>query len=163
MIVFMYDNANTRSSLYNNEGIVKCKQGQLNFGIADFNTAILYNRESPYAYHNRGLAKTMLGEFRSARIDLEKASKLFNEMRLCQSYFIPKYLISNNSALTDLCNNSGVAKCERGHLVAGIEDFDLAIYLDLNNTIAYYNRGLAKKQMGQTHSGDADWQKVREI
>lgn len=148
MKLYMRSQTNTHSDLYNNMGVDKCEQGLLDSGIADFNTAILYNPESPYAYHNRGIAKTILGQFRSARIDLEKASKLFYEMLLCQSYFIPEYLISQDSTYTDLYNNSGVAKCQQGNLVAGIADFDWAIYFDSNNTLAYYNRGLAKKQMG---------------
>lgn len=154
---------NIRADLHNNSGVAKCKHGYFADGINDFSNAIHYAPKSFYAHLNRASAYRELGIFVFAEADLKKAAAILNEDLRNLTRFTPEYLISQHSAYTDLYNNSGVAKCEHGNIVTGIMDFDTAIMFDPNNTLAYYNRGLAKKQMGLNNSGNADWQKVREI
>lgn len=154
---------NKYADLCNDSGVAKCKRGYLLSGIDDFNQGIHSDPKHFYAHLNRASAHRELGMFVFAEADLKKAAAILNEDLRNLTRFTPEYLISQHSAYTDLYNNSGVAKCEHGNIVTGIMDFDTAIMFDPNNTLAYYNRGLAKKQIGLNNSGNADWQKVREI
>ena len=149
---------NKYADLCNNSGVAKCERGYFLAAIFDFNNAANSDPKHFYAHLNRSGAKAELGYFESAKDDLKKARSILDEM-----YFIPEYLISQYSAYTDLYNNSGVAKCERGNLIAGINDFDTAIMIDQDNAMAYYNRGLAKIQKGLRISGNADLRKAWDI
>ena len=165
-MLYLTDTENTLADLHNNSGVAKCRRGCFADGIDDFNKALYCDPNKFYSYLNRAAANRELGLFELANADLNKAETILNERQNNISRispFIPEYLISNNSKYTDLYNNSGVAKCEQGYLVAGIADFDWAICFDSSNAMAYYNRGLAKRQKGLTISGNADLRKAWNI
>ena len=54
-------------------------------------------------------------------------------------------------------NLSGMKKAQLGQLESAIADFDMAIRLQPNNAIIYYNRGTAKHVLGEDDSAIADF------
>jgi Flp pilus assembly protein TadD len=49
------------------------------------------------------------------------------------------------------------------HYDRAIADFNEAIQLDLKDAVAYYNRGLAKRAIGDAAGGDADIVRARQL
>lgn len=48
-------------------------------------------------------------------------------------------------------------------LIFEIEDFNQAIKLKPDNAVAYYNRGTARKVLGQHEAAEIDFEKAKEI
>ncbi len=54
-------------------------------------------------------------------------------------------------------------KVEMENYAEAIKDYDEVIALDSNYIDAYYNRGIAKKAIGDTKGGEADLQKAEHL
>ena len=96
------------------------------------------------AYHNRGNAKSNLGQHQEAIADYNKAIEL-------------------NPVSAEAYYNRGTAKSNWGQHREAIADFDKAIELNPNNAIAYNNRGLANKALGRTQEADEDFKMVAKL
>ena len=60
-------------------------------------------------------------------------------------------------------NDMGTSKGEKGDYKGALKDFNKAIELDPKLSDAYFNRGLAKIQLGQKDSGCLDLSKAGEM
>ena len=97
------------------------------------------------AYHDRGLAKVELEDYKGAIQDFNKAIEL-EYIKLNLAY-----------------NNRGAAKRNLKDYRGAIEDYTKAIGINPNYANAYYNRGAAKISLGQKDNGCLDFSKAREL
>ncbi len=97
-----------------------------------------------YAYNNRGLSKSALGNEQGAIIDYNLAITLN-----------PKYV--------EAYGNRGNAKAALGDKQGAIIDYNLAIDLNPKYTNAYVNRGNAKFRLGNKQKAIADYDRVIDL
>ena len=119
-------------------GHKKVRQRQYEAAIADFDEAILLDRNYDSAYNDRGVAKIGLEQYASAIADFDEAIHLYPD-------YVGAY------------SNRGIAKAKLGQHEAAIADYDTAIHLKPDLVEAYSNRGLTKAKLGQYASAIADF------
>jgi tetratricopeptide (TPR) repeat protein/S1-C subfamily serine protease len=90
-----------------------------------------------WAYYNRGVIKSELGDKKSAIADYDIAIRIN-----------PQFAIAYN--------NRGVVKSELGDKKGAIADYDITIRIDPQYAEAYNNRGLAKSELGDKKGAIAD-------
>ena len=121
---------------YYNQGNAKRKLRQYAAAIEDYDNAIRLKPDDAKAYYNRGLAKRSLGGYAASIEDYDTAIRL-------------------NPDYTKAYRSRGHANGILGQHAAAIEDYDNAIRLKPDDA-AYYNRGIAKKHLGQ-HAAIEDY------
>jgi tetratricopeptide (TPR) repeat protein len=110
---------------YNNRGIVRKAQGDLDGALMDYTEAIRLKPDYAIAYFNRGNICKDKG-------DLNQAIKDYTEtLRFDPNYRAAYY-------------NRGTTRHEVGDLNGAIKDLSESIRLDPHDHDAYYNRGLAR-------------------
>ncbi|MEM9955360.1 MAG: tetratricopeptide repeat protein, partial [Chloroflexota bacterium] len=115
---------------YNNRGIVRKAQGDLNGAIQDYTESIrLNNSELHLPYNNRGNAYEVQGDLDTAIQDYNQAIQLK-----------PDY--------ADAFINRGIAHKAQGDLDTAIQDYNQAIQLKPDYADAFINRGIAHKAQG---------------
>ena len=119
-------------------GHKKVRQRQYEAAIADFDEAILLDRDYDSAYNDRGAAKIGLGQYASAIADFDEAIHLKPD-------YVGAY------------SNRGIAKAGLGQYASAIADFDEAIHLKPDLAEAYRNRGLTKEKLEQHEAAIADY------
>jgi tetratricopeptide (TPR) repeat protein/S1-C subfamily serine protease len=102
---------------------------------------IIRSQPQTYAYNNRGLAKSDIGQTQKAIADYDRAITLN-----------PKYAYAYN--------NRGLAKSDIGQQKEAFADYDRAIALNPKYVEAYYNRGLAKFNIGQKQEAISDYDRA---
>jgi tetratricopeptide (TPR) repeat protein/S1-C subfamily serine protease len=124
-------------SLHNEKGNILSELGNKQGAIDEF-TLIITRQPEAYAYNNRGLAKSALGQQAAAIADYDRAIAIAPQDS--QAYY-----------------NRGVAKSDLGQKAAAIADFDRAIAIAPQDSQAYNNRGSAKSDLGQKAAAIADF------
>jgi len=94
-----------------------------------------------WAFHNRGFAYHVLGEFRKAIDDYDQALRL-------------------NPNIAKFYNSRGGAFGNLRQFRKAIEDFDRAIRLDPDYVDAYYNRGEAYRGLGEIRKAIRDYDRT---
>ena len=163
---------------YNERGIAKGVQGDVDGAIADFTRAIeLYPKYST-AYTNRGLAKKNKGDLNGAIADCTRAIELdpkdaggySNRGIAKQAQGDLKGAIADYTRAIELdpkdaggYSNRGNAKGAKGDVEGAIADCNRAIQLDPKNVAAYTNRGIAKKNKGNLNEAISDYTHAVEL
>ena len=57
----------------------------------------------------------------------------------------------------------GNANAQKGLLDEAIADYDAALRINPDFALAYYNRGLVRREMGDSQGGEEDFRKAREF
>ena len=117
---------------YNNRGIARTDQGDLEGAIVDFNQAIAFNPDFAKTYYNRGIARKAQGDLEGAIADYDQA-------------------ITLNPDLAEAYYNRGIARKAQGDLEGAIADYDQAIALNPDFTKAL--RGARRRSLRPRGSG----------
>jgi tetratricopeptide (TPR) repeat protein len=73
--------APNNADAYNARGNVHAMAGKLGASIRDFNRAIRCDRNFADAYYNRAIGRHDLGDRRGAKLDFDRAAKLFQQQQ----------------------------------------------------------------------------------
>ena len=111
--------------------------------IQSYTRAIQIEPKNAKFINNRGVAYAMMGEFYLAIQDFSQAITI-------EPHAMP-YM------------NIGKSYAALGELDEALENLNYAIYLDPVYADAYYNRGLAYQQLGETAKAEADFAKHKEL
>ena len=110
--------------------------------IIHYDKAIEINPQHAETYHNRGAAKSALGDKNAAIADYGKAIKI-------------------DPQDADAYNNRGVAKSALGKYKDAIADYDKAIKINPQLADAYSNRGIAKYDLDDKNGAIADAEQAK--
>jgi tetratricopeptide (TPR) repeat protein/S1-C subfamily serine protease len=146
-------------------------------------TITIYDRILPklkrsWAYNNRGVAKSELGDNKGAISDYDMAIQI--NPQYADAYYnrgsskstlgdkkgaIADYdmAIRINPQYADAYSNRGSSKSELYDEEGAIADYDIAIRINPQLTQAYYNRGLAKFALGERKGAISDFQIAAQI
>jgi tetratricopeptide (TPR) repeat protein/S1-C subfamily serine protease len=126
--------------LRNARALILSASGNRPAAIEEYNLIISRQPET-YAYVNRGIAKSDLGQKLAAIQDYDRAIAL--NPQDAKAYY-----------------NRGIAKSDLGQKVAAIQDYDRAIALNPQMAQAYYNRGNVKSALGQKIAAIQDYDRA---
>jgi tetratricopeptide (TPR) repeat protein len=131
--------------LYNDRGVAKWNQHDIEGAMSDYNQAIAINpKTAARVYRNRGLVKAAKGDKDGAIADYNQAVEL--EPQNAAAY-----------------NKRGELKRAKGDLEGAIADFTAAIGLDPKLASAYKNRGDTKQAKGDTAGAQEDLNRVQQL
>jgi tetratricopeptide (TPR) repeat protein len=131
--------------LYNDHGVAKWNQRDLEGAIADLTQAIGINpKTAARSYRNRALVKVAKGDKDGAVADYNQAIEL--EPQNAYAY-----------------NKRGELKRSKGDLDGAIADFTAAIGFDPKLASAYKNRGDAKQAKGDNAGAKNDFKRANEL
>ena len=163
---------------YNERGIAKGVQGDVDGAIADFTRAIELNPKYSTAYTNRGLAKKNKGDLDGAIADCNRAIELDpKDAGPYSNRGIARQAQGDlNGAIADYTRaieldpknaktytNRAIGKGAKGDVEGAIADCNRAIKLDPKNAVAYANRGIAKKNKGNLDEAIIDYTRAIEL
>ncbi len=167
---------------YNNRGILHTAQEAYDAAIADFNTAITLHLDDAFAYGHRSIVYAKQGEYNRAIAGFNYALKLDpNNMTMVYFRGIAYALRGNyDEAMADFSYaidhtidhapeharfyiGRGNVSFWQGRVDLAIADYDRAIERDPNNSIAYYNRGIAFALGGNQSQAIVDFQYALEL
>jgi tetratricopeptide (TPR) repeat protein len=120
-------------SLYNDyvqKGVNKANEGDFSGAITDFNLALLYKTNDPYAFYNRGLSYQSLKEF-------EKAIDDYN------------ITISLDSTFAQAYSQRGIALSMLQKYQEALPDFLKSVKLKPEEAMYHYNTGIIYLQIGE--------------
>lgn len=163
---------------YNNRGLEKQRQGDIDNAIADFNRALAIDPGNPLAYANRCVSNTKKGMFTEALADCNKALSL--NPRFVEAYVFRGDLRADmeqlEPAIADYTKaieidgkfaraylGRGMAQIDKGNPAGAFADFDKAIVLEPKYAEAYATRGLALLAQGRDAEAEKDLQRAIEI
>ncbi|MEY3334087.1 MAG: hypothetical protein RLZZ176_2390, partial [Cyanobacteriota bacterium] len=117
----------------------ECRKKKDYQGAFDYYTQVLELKPNhEYAYNNRGVARSELGDKQGAIEDYTQATRIN-----------PNYALAYN--------NRGVARSKLGDKQGAIEDYTQAIKIDPNYVNAYNNRGVARSKLGDKQGAIEDY------
>ncbi|MFO5529428.1 MAG: tetratricopeptide repeat protein [Cuspidothrix sp.] len=123
----------------------ECRKKKDYQGAFDYYTQVLELKPNhEYAYNNRGVARSELGDKQGAIEDYTQATRIN-----------PNYALAYN--------NRGVARSKLGDKQGAIEDYTQAIKIDPNYVNAYNNRGLARSDLGDKQGAIEDYTQAIKI
>ena len=139
-----------------------------------YNSAVDQNPNSVFAYNNRGIAKSNMGDKPAAIEDYSKAiaiqpeyAEAYNNRGTAKANMGDRSAIEDFNKAVALCPTNEVAYFNRGNVKSGfgdklgaIEDFNKVIALRPDFVEAYYNRGLAKAIIHDIHGAIEDFNKA---
>jgi len=128
---------------FNNRGVTRADQGDLNGGIIDFTKAIELRGDYAIAFLNRGFVRLGNGEAKEAIKDFETA------------YGLTKSRVLRLGCLTATAN----AKYMDGDIKGGEKDFSKALEIDPNDSAIYLNRARARLKSGNIPGAEQDVKK----
>jgi tetratricopeptide (TPR) repeat protein/S1-C subfamily serine protease len=144
----------------------------------DIYNEIIQKRPEAYAYYNRGLAKSALGNKKEAIADYDRALAInpkdvvaYNNRGVVKSALgnkkeaIADYdrALAINPKYAEAYNNRGNAKDDLGDKKEAIADYDRAIAINPKHAEAYNNRGLVKSALGNKKEAIADYDRALAI
>ncbi|MGI2905727.1 tetratricopeptide repeat-containing S1 family peptidase, partial [Tolypothrix sp. VBCCA 56010] len=112
--------------------------------IQDWTEAIRLNPNLAYAYYNRGVVRSELGDKQGAIADYNTAIKI-------------------NPNLAYAYNNRGVTRADLGDKQGAIADYNTAIKINPNLANAYYGRGVVRDELGDKQGAIADYNSAIKI
>jgi len=132
------------------DDIIRTDPGKRHYGkaIAEFDQAILLQPGYAEAYLARGYACYYAGRNARAIEDYSQAIRLGLETT---PHGPSPYLLR------------GFAWVYEGKYEKAIDDYNRAIDLEPENSVAWYNRGVAYKRLGKETRGEADMARAREL
>ena len=163
--------------LYNSRGNCKNMLGDHERALADFDRAIVLGPKYALAYNNRGNVKNTLGDYPGALADFDRAIGLDPQNMLAYNNrgISKQYMGDHSGALADykravelnpadawVHNNIGNANREMGDHKSAIGAFNHALGLE-ERAEFYFNRGLAKFDIGGREGAVADWKKAKRL
>jgi tetratricopeptide (TPR) repeat protein len=125
------------------------RKGDNDRAIVDYDEAIKLNPDFFNAWYDRGNAYHAKGDYDRAIQDYDEAIKRFAPL-------IPLLGV-------EVFNDRGKAYSMKGDHYRAIEDYDEAIKLNPNYAPAIYNRGIARRALGDVSGGDADITRAKQI
>ena len=137
--------------VFNSRGNAYLRIKEFERAIEDYNQSILYDISNADTFYNRGLAYRRNGNYEHAIADFTHAITGYDASRH-PAYYKRDYFKARGDAYSD-----------KGGLDNAIADYSEAIKIDSNYARAFYNRGEAKKKIGDTTGGDADLAKAKEL
>ena len=149
-IVIPKNYLSSQTVLHRGETLMKEAEQQVNAknknekykeAVKIFDEAIKLNLKNANIYHNRGAAKSHLGQHIDAVDDYNQAIELKSDEALFYS-------------------NRGITKSHLGQHADAINDCNKAIKLNPDYAIAYNNRGIAKSRLGQHTDAIDDFSKT---
>ena len=162
----------SRAEGYYERGLLYSLQGKIDLAIADYTSAIGWQRTYADAYEARGDAYADLGQPEKANTDYETAYKISGDglgglgsrcwMRAVRGHPLDRALSDCNKFLRSEPDNKDVlqSRCfvyyRMGNYSAAITDCAAAEKLQPRFADALYVGGLAKLRQGDTAGGDAD-------
>ena len=126
--------------LYNIKASLLSRLGNQQEAVDEF-SIIINKQPEAYAYNNRGVAKSDLGQKEAVIKDYDRA-------------------IALNSKFAEAYNNRGIAKSSLGQQEVAIKDYDRAIALNPKLALAYYNRGISESKLGQKEIAIKDYDRA---
>lgn len=157
---------------------VKFHEGQeFQKAIECFNKAIEFNPNYAMAYSNRGITKSVMRDYESALLDLEKANELspsdyaynnlgsikMNLNRIDEGIEAYTQAINLNPNNIEAYNNRGVAKRQKGDFEGALADYDTVIKMKPEYIKSYVNRGIVKNNMGDFNGAILDYDKALQL
>jgi tetratricopeptide (TPR) repeat protein/V8-like Glu-specific endopeptidase len=127
-------------TLLNEKALILSKSNRSSEAIKIHNE-IIKREEKAWAYSNRGIDKSYLGNKKGAILDYDKA-------------------ITINSQLAEAYSNRGNAKSDLGDKKGAILDYDKAITINPQLAEIHVNRGLAKYDLGDKKGAILDYDKA---
>lgn len=153
--------------------------GQLDLAVADLDAAIEIAPNSAVAHYNRGYVRFVRGEYDQAiadyntAIDLEPAMGLAHNNRCLTRTLAGKDLVAAlvdcDTALKllplnlDVRQTRGFIYLKLGDPALAIVEYNAALAIDPNRSLALYGRGVAQLQMGRDKEGHADQAAARAL
>lgn len=134
-------------SLYNDyvqKGVEKANDGKYDEAVTDFNLALLYKTNDPYAYYNRGLCYQSLREF-------DKAIRDYNITIQLDSSFAQAY------------SQRGIAFSIQGKYEEALPDFLKSLKLKPDEAMYHYNTGIIYLQIGEYGTACSYLHKAKEM
>ncbi|CCD95087.1 conserved exported hypothetical protein [Bradyrhizobium sp. ORS 375] len=127
-----------RPRTFTNRAAAYKKLGQMDKALADDHEAIRRDPKVPEYFDNRGLTYQSLGDYDKAIADYDQAIKLQPK---------PNFL-----------TNRGDSHQFKNELGAALSDYDAALRLDPNFALAYNNRAVLFRKMGERAKALADYE-----
>jgi len=142
----LLDEPNHRIGL---QGRAACRlaDGSYDLAVRDYDRVIELNRSDAQLYYNRGCAHLAAGRLGAALADFNKSIEL-DEL----------HLLANMAY-----NNRGITQAKRGDYESALADFNEAVRINAADPLAYRNRALAHKLLGNHAAADADLVKAAEM
>jgi lipoprotein NlpI len=129
---------------YNNRGVARREEGEVNAAINDFDQAIALDSGYELAYRNRAAAEAQKGDLDSAIADSARAIELD-----------PKDAV----AYAD----RGTAKSKRGDFAGALIDYDRALQLNPKYSGVYVARGTAKRDRGDLDGALVEYNQALQV
>ena len=134
-------------SLYNDyvqKGVEKANEEKYDEAITDFNLALLYKTNDPYAFYNRGLCYHSLKEYDKAIKDYDITVKL-------------------DSTFAQAFSQRGIALSILGKYDEALPDFLKSLKLKPDEAMYQYNTGIIYLQIGDYGTACSYLRKAKEM
>ncbi len=139
------------AAAHNNCGIIMLQRGDYAAAVAETNKALKADKHLAESYVIRGTAYYLLGNLKSALVDLTQG------IRLLPRYFVNSIQLSmKNPVLAVAYNSRGLVRHASGDVAGAIADFDQSLKID-NDVKAYINRGNARATKGDFAGAISDY------
>jgi len=154
------------------------ERGDWECAVRYYDRVIEQDPTEPNWFNNRAAAKYMLGQFRPAAEDCQKALyidpnhvparvnkgySLIELSRYEDAVATLSWAIDINQISADARNARGIAYYELGDYRRAIKDFNVAIEFRDDFGPAYLYRGLSRKALGEDIEADSDIEKAKEL
>ncbi len=165
-------NTNARAEAFYDRGVLYHLSGQIDLAIADYSSAISWNKNLADAYEARGDAYADIGDHLKAEADYaEAANQRGNRpsisadacwIRAVRGHPLDRALDDCNGALRDDSENTDAlgyrsfVYYRMGNNAAAIADCDGVLRKRQRDAAALYVRGLAKLRSGDANGGNND-------
>lgn len=153
----------TKASILNDRGLAYTRLKKFNLALKDFNSAIEAFPEYAKAYNNRGLLLHQLGHSKEAIKDFNRAIALHPSMGVSYhnranaflSAGAEKPAFDDYGKAISLLSDKSPAHLARGQIhwkhlrhYAALRELNLSLEKNKNQALAYFNRGLVYKSLG---------------
>jgi tetratricopeptide (TPR) repeat protein len=126
---------------------VHLDSGGYDYAVRDYDRLISLVPKNADFYYNRGCAQLAADRLAQADNDFTMSIQLDELQNLGNLAF----------------NNRGITRARQGKYEEAIDDFDKAILINRNDALAYRNRALAYKRLGDLESAQADLVRFNEL
>ncbi|HYE97337.1 MAG TPA: tetratricopeptide repeat protein, partial [Planctomycetota bacterium] len=140
--------------------------------VEDYDEVLRLRPSHARAWHNRGVARALLGDAAGGLADLDRAVALdplyamtfynravthASRQALAEARRDYDRALELNPRHAEAFNNRGVLRARAGDFAGAVEDYERAIALKPGYAAAFQNRGLAKARRGDLEGAAADY------